>query len=87
MRWNVCFKRRRLVAARVRRSRTSCLRGWNADDCGGFNLIDLWAVDSDISSDMVLVFSLVRQFHKYPDTLGYKKEFEALVRQWRPNLT
>lgn len=47
------------------------LAWWNADSCGGFNLTELWAVDSALVEDMVNVFKLVEKVRNYPDTLGY----------------
>ena len=39
-------------------------------------------------ADMVTVFSLIARFNfnRYPDTLGFGKDFEAIVREWRPEL-
>jgi hypothetical protein len=62
------------------------LAWWNAGECGGFDLTDLWGVDASIAADMVSVFALVAERNKYPDTLGYGKQFEAIVRAWRPAL-
>lgn len=61
------------------------LAWWNATDCGGFDLTDLWAVDSEIAADMVTVFGLVSRLHSYPDALGFKAQLEAIVRAWRPD--
>jgi hypothetical protein len=41
-------------------------------------------VDASIAADMVTVFALVAACHQYPDTLGYGKQFEAIVQAWRP---
>ncbi|MFS7282068.1 hypothetical protein AB6867_26485 [Serratia proteamaculans] len=60
------------------------LAWWNADSCGGFNLTELWAVDSALVEDMVIVFKLVEKVRNYPDTLGYQAEFEIIERLWRP---
>jgi len=62
------------------------LAWWNAGECGGFDLTDLWGADASIAADMVSVFALVAERNKYPDTLGYGKQFEAIVRAWRPAL-
>lgn len=68
--------------------RVACflLAWWNAAECGGFDLTDLWAVDQDIAQDMVTVFALLPGCRHYPDALGYEKDFNAVIRQWRPNL-
>ena len=60
------------------------LAWWNAEECGGFALTDVWRVDTSIAVDMLRVFALLAGCHQYPDTLGYGKHFEAIVRAWRP---
>ena len=62
------------------------LAWWNAKDCGGWNLADLWGVDSAIASDMVAVVGFISRNSEYPDAYGLSGEFEALVAQWRPHL-
>lgn len=62
------------------------LAWWNAEECGGFNMTDLWSVDAAIVADMITVFTLVSRRHSYPDTLGYERQFEAILRVWRPAL-
>jgi len=62
------------------------LAWWNAEECGGFDLTDVWGVDAPVAADMVTVFALVAGRQQYPDTLGYGKQFEAMVRAWRPGL-
>lgn len=63
------------------------LAWWNAGECGGFDFTDLWSVDSEIAQDIVQVVNLIVSHHNYPDTLGYGKQFEELVRLWRPELS
>lgn len=73
----------------ARRVAAFLLAWWNADTCGGFDLTDLWAVDTAIARDMVLVFGLVARVHSYPCAetyIAYGRRFEALVRAWRPKL-
>ena len=62
------------------------LAWWNADECGRFDLTAAWALDDAIAQDLVRVFGLMVGSNAYPDTLGYGKQFEALVRHWRPEL-
>ncbi len=62
------------------------LAWWNAAECGGFDLTNLFSVDDSIAEDMVTVFALIARFNKYPDTLGFGKDFEAILREWRPEL-
>ena len=60
------------------------LAWWNAGECGGFDLTDVWGVDTAIAVDMLRVFALLAACRQYPDALGYSKQFEAIVRTWRP---
>jgi hypothetical protein len=59
------------------------LAWWNASENGGFDLVELWAVDQEIAQDMILTCRVIATCHCYPDTLGYKKEFEAIWKLWR----
>ena len=43
------------------------LAWWNAPECGGFDLTDLWAVDRSIAADMLTVFALLIECRDYPD--------------------
>ena len=54
------------------------LAWWNAEECGGFDLTDLWNVDVNIAVDMVAVFAFVANQRHYPDDLGYKEQFQAV---------
>jgi hypothetical protein len=67
-----------------RRVANFLLAWWNAEECGGFDLTDLWGVDARIAADIVTVFAILPVCQHYPDTLGYGKDFEAIVRGWRP---
>lgn len=62
------------------------LSWWNAANCGKFDLTEIWGVDDAIAGDMVTVFGLVANCNKYPDKLGYEKDFVAIVKAWRPEL-
>lgn len=62
------------------------LAWWNAGQCGGFDLTSLWALDSAIVCDMARVFAYVGHNRHYPDTLGYGRPFEGIVKEWRPEL-
>lgn len=59
------------------------LAWWNADNCGAFDLTTLWQVDTKIAEDMIAVCALIALTNSYPDSLGYKKVFEGLVKDWR----
>ena len=67
-----------------RRVANFLLAWWNADECGGFDLTDLWGMDAPIATDIVTVFATLPVCQHYPDTLGYGRDFEAIVRVWRP---
>ena len=62
------------------------LAWWNAESCGGFDLTHLWAVDEAIAKDMLIVFAYIARVTNYPDVLGYKSQFQSIVRDWRPEL-
>lgn len=59
------------------------LAWWNAEECGGFDLTDLWRVDTAIAADMVAVFRMVAERNNYPDTLGFGEQLEKIVASWR----
>lgn len=63
------------------------LSWWNAGTCGGFDMTTMWECDDELIEDMLTVFGFVGRTNVYPDTLGYKKDFEEIVREWRPELT
>jgi len=60
------------------------LAWWNAQECGGFDLTDVWGVDAVIAVDMVRVFALMAGSQRYPDSLGYSQHFDEIMRVWRP---
>jgi len=62
------------------------LAWWNAMDCGGFDLTDLWGLDRQIADDILLVMRLIALRHSYPDVYGLREPFERLVADWRPHL-
>lgn len=62
------------------------LAWWNAGECGGFDLTQVWGVDTSIAVDMLRVFALMAERRQYPDNMGYGRQFEAIVRVWRPAL-
>ena len=70
----------------ARRVADFLLAWWNAGECGGFDLTNLWGVDASIAEDMVIVFGYVARAHAYPDVLGFNAEFQSIVRGWRPEL-
>ncbi|MEA2770926.1 MAG: hypothetical protein QOD93_3888 [Acetobacteraceae bacterium] len=43
----------------ARRAANFLLSWWNAQNCGGFDLTDLWAVDRTVADDMLALAALV----------------------------
>lgn len=76
----------RTDTGQARRVAAFLLAWWNAGTCGGFDLTDLWAVDTPIAVDLLTLFAFITRVHSYPDSLGFGDRFEPLVRQWRPQL-
>ena len=70
----------------ARRVADFLLAWWNAGECGGFDLTNLWCVDASIAEDMVFVFGYVAPANAYPDALGFNVQFQSIVRGWRPEL-
>jgi hypothetical protein len=70
----------------ARRVADFLLAWWNAGECGGFDLTNLWGVDASIAEDMVIVFGYVARANAYPDALGFNVQFQSIVRSWRPEL-
>jgi hypothetical protein len=83
---------RRLVAiaqsdtGQSKRVANFLLAWWNAGDCGGFDLTDLWGLDRAIADDILSVIQLIALRHSYPDSYGFSPQFEQLVKDWRPQL-
>ena len=69
-----------------RRVANFLLAWWNAGDCGGFHLTDLWMLDAAISDDILTVARLIAARHEYPTAYGLGPQFQALVAAWRPHL-
>lgn len=62
------------------------LAWWNADTCGGFDLFHLCNVDKAIADDMLAVCRIIQRTHAYPDSFGFKADFEKMVADWRPRI-
>lgn len=62
------------------------LSWWNAATCGGWDPTDLWALDSQICEDILVLLKGIEASRSFPDTLGYKAQFDRLVQEWRPHL-
>lgn len=62
------------------------LSWWNAQSCGGWDPIDLWAVSPSVGQDMLCLLAFIRSHHDYPPRYGLRADFEELLRRWRPHL-
>jgi len=62
------------------------LAWWNANECGGFNVANVWALDRALVEDIQRVVGLIASLGSYPDQLGYGSDFERIVAFWRPRL-
>ena len=69
-----------------RRVANFLLAWWNAGDCGGFDLTDLWMVDKKTADDMLATAAFVATHREYPNSYGLRADFETLVALWRPQL-
>lgn len=61
------------------------LAWWNAEEYGGFDLIELWSLSPVIARDLALVFSfLANHPNVYPDSLGgYGATIRRIASYWR----
>ncbi len=61
------------------------LLAWhNAEENGGWDPTDLWAVDQAIADDMLALVGFIRHsVGKYPPDCGYREEIEAIWESWR----
>lgn len=69
-----------------RRVANFLLAWWNADSLGGFDMADLFGVDSTIAADMATVFTWLagQKVATYP--IEYRAAIEALIAEWRPEV-
>jgi hypothetical protein len=61
------------------------LLAWhNAEENGGWDPTDLWAVDTAIADDMLTCLALLRREHgRYPGDLDFKRAMETIWATWR----
>jgi len=62
------------------------LAWWNPAQCGGFDFTTMWGCDKEIVEDIIVVFAYVARNNRYPDTLGFERDFAAIIHEWRPEL-
>ena len=69
-----------------RRAANFLLAWWNADSQGGFDMADLFGVDSSIAADMGTVFTWLagQDIAVYPTE--YSASIEKLIEEWRPDV-
>lgn len=62
------------------------LAWWNADEHGGFDIAELFAVDVAIARDMAHVFNYLatRSNAEYPE--DREPEIREIIRRWRPEV-
>ncbi len=62
------------------------LAWWNAQELGGFDLADIFAVDRAIGRDMsrVVAWLATRAEPEYP--VDYRAQIEEIIRLWRPEV-
>ena len=53
---------------------------WNAEEFGGFDLTEVWAVEESIAADMVAVFAMLPARRHYPDRLGSARDFKRICK-------
>ena len=63
------------------RVRNFLLAWWNAEECGGFDLTDLWKLDMEIVEAMQRILFVLPSYQFYPDRLGYGARFERMARE------
>ena len=61
------------------------LLAWhNAAENGGWDPADLWAVDTAIADDILVVLQVIGRNHgSYPPELGFEREIRVIWRMWR----
>jgi hypothetical protein len=46
--------------------------------------LNRYGADPPIAADMLTVFGLLTRRQQYPDSMGYGRQFQAIMRMWRP---
>lgn len=70
----------------ARRVANFILAWWNADSLGGFDIADLFAVDTKIAADMAIVFSWLARQNEAIYPTEYRTEIEAIIAEWHPEI-
>lgn len=69
-----------------RRAANFLLAWWNADSLGGFDMGDLFRVDSAIAADMATVFTWLAGQDNTAYPTEYRASIEKLIEEWRPDV-
>lgn len=59
------------------------LSWWSAADCGGWDPTAMWSLDQELADAIMVVLGYIHRARRYPDSLGFSEEFDALNRRWR----
>ena len=59
------------------------LAWWNAGENGGFDITDLWSLDSEIAQDVCAIFRLISIVRISIMALGYEDEINRIWETWR----
>jgi hypothetical protein len=70
----------------ARRVANFVLAWWNADSLGGFDIADLFAVDTKIAADMATVFAWLSRQDDAVYPTECRAAIEAVIAQWRPDI-
>ncbi len=62
------------------------LAWWNAESLGGFDMADLFGVDSTIAADMATVFTWLAAQDNASYPTEYRAAIEKLIAEWRPDV-
>lgn len=69
-----------------RRVANFLLAWWNADSLGGFDIADLFGVDSTIAADIATVFTWLAAQNNAIYPTEYQSDIEKLIEEWRPDI-
>jgi len=69
-----------------RRVASFLLAWWNAEVLGGFDMADLFGVDSTIAADMATVFTWLAAQDDATYPTEYRVEIEQVIAEWRPDV-
>lgn len=72
-------------ADQCRRVANFLLSWFNGPVCGGWDVTDVWHLQTDIREDVLVVLAFISEQTIYPETLGYSDEFQVIARQWHPS--